>query len=111
MSFLRRDSLVVCYLSSDPYTRLYELDVIKELRDKGLGQILCVAAPEWMPDAEPVIEALAPELPDMLRTPFEVVFAQLLAFYLSEACGLNPDFPSPDGVIHRIVQGVRLYER
>jgi tagatose-6-phosphate ketose/aldose isomerase len=52
---------------------------------------------------------VAPELPDHLRTPFEIVFPQLLAYHLSLAMGLNPDNPSPDGIINRVVNGVTLY--
>ena len=37
MSFLREDTLVLCLLSSDPARRLYELDLIQELRSKRLG--------------------------------------------------------------------------
>jgi tagatose-6-phosphate ketose/aldose isomerase len=57
------------------------------------------------------IPASAPQLPDQLRTPFEVVFAQLLAYHLSLGAGLNPDNPSPDGVITRVVGGVRIHAR
>ena len=35
MSFLRADTLVLCLLSSDPVRRLYELDLIQELRTRG----------------------------------------------------------------------------
>jgi len=49
-------------------------------------------------------------MPDSLRTPFEIVFPQLLAYHLSLRADLNPDDPSPNGVINRVVQGVRIYE-
>ncbi len=110
MSYLREGTITVCYLSSDPHVRRYELDLIEELRNKGLGRIVCVGAPDWVPFSVQSVPALAPDLPDTLRTPFEVVFAQLLAFFFSQTSGLDPDAPSPSGVIHRVVQGVRLYE-
>lgn len=110
MSFLTPDSLVLSFLSSDPAVRLYELDLLAELRAKRLGYLVAL-----VPDAEnadsldQAIPASAPGLPDMLRTPFEVVFAQLLAYHLSLGAGLNPDSPSPDGVITRVVGGVRIH--
>ncbi len=110
MSFLAPDSLVVCFLSSDPVTRLYEFDLLAELRTKDLGYIVGLV-PDGV-DAihfDRVIPASAPELPDALRTPFEVVFAQLLAYHLSLGAGLNPDNPSPDGVITRVVKDVRIH--
>jgi len=33
----------------------------------------------------------------------------LLGYHLSLRIGLNPDNPSPEGVINRVVQGVRIY--
>jgi tagatose-6-phosphate ketose/aldose isomerase len=109
MAYVRRNTLVVCFLSSDAKVRRYELDLVEELRRKGLGRIVCVGAAEWG-EGDEWSAAVAPELPDGLRTPFEAVFAQLLAFHLSLRVGLDPDHPSPDGVIHRVVEGVRLYE-
>ncbi len=39
-----------------------------------------------------------------------VLFAQTLSFYKSLDLGLKPDSPSASGMIHRVVQGVKLYE-
>ena len=56
-----------------------------------------------------VIPAVLPEAPDDLRTPFEILIPQLLGYHLSRGLGLNPDNPSPDGVITRVVQGVTIH--
>ncbi|MGH9621124.1 MAG: hypothetical protein ACRD45_15645 [Bryobacteraceae bacterium] len=97
MSFLRADSLVLCFLSSHPNRRRYEQDLMSELHNKSLGRI--VTAPTQ-----------AGDLPDCLRVPFEIPFAQLLAYRLSLANGLNPDNPSPEGVITRVVPHFRMHE-
>ena len=112
MSFLQEDTLVVCLLSSDPYCRRYEMDLVNELRAKGLGRLVAIgaSAPEEGAFAWKV-PAAAPNLPDYLRTAFEIVFIQLLAYHLSLRAGLNPDSPSPEGIIQRVVNGVRIYER
>jgi tagatose-6-phosphate ketose/aldose isomerase len=52
---------------------------------------------------------MAPDLPDDLRAPFEITFPQLLAYHLSLASQLDPDNPSPDGVITRVVQRFQLH--
>jgi tagatose-6-phosphate ketose/aldose isomerase len=110
MSFLRSDTLVLCLLSSDPVRRLYELDLIDELRSKRLGKIVAIADAEDAPGAvDAVIPAVVPQAPDDLRTPFEVVIPQFIGYHLSLRTGLNPDNPSPDGVINRVVQGVRIH--
>lgn len=111
LSFLREDVLVVCVLSSDPRRRRYEMDLIAELKQKKLGRRIAlgsVAGQEAL--FEHVVETEASHLPDYLRTPAEVVFAQLLGYHLSLRLGLDPDNPSPSGVINRVVQGVRIYE-
>jgi tagatose-6-phosphate ketose/aldose isomerase len=112
MSYLRSDSLVLCWLSTDPAKRLYEHDLIDELRNKNLGRLVLVAPPDVPPsDVGTSIPAIAPELPDALRIPFEISFGQLFAYRLSLHCGLDPDNPSPNAVITRVVQGFRLHEQ
>jgi tagatose-6-phosphate ketose/aldose isomerase len=110
MTFLRGDGLVLCLLSSDRHQRRYEEDLLFELRAKGLGRIVAVTtAPLDRTLADETVPANAPDLPDALRAPFEIVFAQLLAYHLSLKLGLNPDVSSPRGVINRVVQGVRIH--
>lgn len=111
MAFLRPDTLVLCFFSSDPQVVRYEADLVGELRSKRLGRIVGIAPPSApVHFCNDVIAANAPDLPDSLRTPFEIVFAQLLAFHLSVKAGLDPDSPSPGGIINRTVQGVTVYE-
>lgn len=95
MSFLREDTPVLCFLSNNTDLARYENDLLNELRAKKIGRIIPVRT--------------ACELPDELRTPAAIVFAQLLAFHWSLSLGLDPDKPSPGGVINRVVQGVRIY--
>jgi tagatose-6-phosphate ketose/aldose isomerase len=110
MSFLREDTLVLCLLSSDPVRRLYEIDLIQELRTKRLGYSVGIAATvDHGSLFDNVIPAVLPDAPDDMRTPFEVLIPQLLGYHLSRGIGLNPDNPSPDGVITRVVQGVTIH--
>ena len=110
MSFLRRDTLVLAWLSSDPLRRRYEEDLLAELRSKRLGFVVCIGTPLAGSDlADLSLPAAAPDLPDTLRTPFEIAIAQLTAYHLSLRADLDPDSPSPDGVITRVVQGVRMH--
>jgi tagatose-6-phosphate ketose/aldose isomerase len=110
MSFLRSDSMVLCVLSSDMHRRRYEEDLIHELRQKKLGHLVVVGGPDSDQGlAHEFVPAMAPELPDNLRAPFEIVFPQLLAYHLSLASHLDPDDPSPDGVITRVVRQFRLH--
>lgn len=112
MSFLRQDALVLCWMSTDPLRRRYELDLLEELGAKKLGKLLVIdSAGNNTRQRNAFAPAVAPGLADELRVPFEILFGQLLAYHLSLRSGLNPDSPSPHGVITRVVQGVRVHER
>jgi tagatose-6-phosphate ketose/aldose isomerase len=110
MSFVKPDTLVLCLLSSDPERRSYEVDLINELRTKKIGYLMGIAD---LVDSkglfDDVIPAIAPRLSDSLRTPYEILGPQLLGYHLSLHIGLNPDNPSPSGVISRVVRGVRIH--
>jgi tagatose-6-phosphate ketose/aldose isomerase len=111
MSFLRPEALVLCFLSSSGARRLYEEDLVQELCQKQLGRIVGIT-PERMPASafDEQIQAMAGMLPDQLRVPFEIPFAQLLAYHLSLRAGLDPDNPSPTGAITRVVQKFVIHE-
>lgn len=110
MSFVTPDTVVLCLLSSDPLRRSYELDLIDELRSKKIGYLVGIAeADESDHLFEEKIPAIAPREDDALRTPYEIVGPQLLGYHLSLRIGLNPDNPSPDGIINRVVTGVRIH--
>jgi tagatose-6-phosphate ketose/aldose isomerase len=110
MSFVKADTLVLCLLSSDPLRSRYEIDLVHELRTKKIGHLVGIIGPDG-PEAlfDEVIPAVAPQADDCLRTPYEIMGPQLLGYHLSLRIGLNPDNPSPEGVINRVVQGVKIY--
>lgn len=110
MSFVTPETLVLCLLSSDPMRRRYEADLVHELRAKKIGYLVGIAEPKPSEGLfDQLIPAVAPHIDDALRTPFEILGPQLLGYHLSLRIGLNPDNPSPDGVINRVVSGVRIY--
>ena len=110
MSFVKSDTFVLCLLSSDPTRRLYEIDLLRELRAKKIGYLVGIAdSADAQGLFDEVIPAVAPHADDALRTPYEILGPQLLGYHLSLRIGLNPDSPSPDGVINRVVQGVIIH--
>jgi tagatose-6-phosphate ketose/aldose isomerase len=110
MSFVTADTLVLCLLSNDPVRRNYEADLIRELRAKKIGYLVGIAEPAESEGLfDQVIPAVAPRTDDALRTPYEILGPQLLGYHLSLRIGLNPDNPSPEGVINRVVSGVNIY--
>jgi tagatose-6-phosphate ketose/aldose isomerase len=103
-----RNTLVVVYLSNDPLTRRYDLDIVEELRADGrAGGVLTIGVAPPAGDAI-AIEAPANALDADLIFPF-IVPAQLFALHVSLALGLTPDRPNASGTVNRVVQGVRIH--
>ena len=114
MSFIRENTQVICLMSNDQRNRPYEEDLIRELRAKKLGYLVGVHHDDGRDNGnrlpfDAVIPPLLPQAPDEIRTPFEILGVQLLGYHLSLRVGLNPDNPSPSGVINRVAQGIRIY--
>ncbi len=110
MAFVKADTLVLCLLSSDPVRRCYEIDLIHELRAKKIGYLVGIVDQAGSDGSfDEVIPAVAPQADDSLRTPYEIMGPQLLGYHLGLHIGLNPDNPSPEGVINRVVQGVKIH--
>lgn len=114
MSAVDDDTLVVAFLSTQPLARAYELDLLRELGRKGLGGARVLVGGDLPPDlvrADDVV--VGPEGSDSLAEDgaavIGVLVGQLLAFFRCRHLGLNPDAPSPDGVIHRVVEEFAIH--
>jgi tagatose-6-phosphate ketose/aldose isomerase len=114
LSALDGKALLVALVSSDPRVRRYELDLLCEVRHKGLAEETVVIAQHPEPGLRDTasfvldIDVPGPVADDHLA-PVMVLFGQLLGMYSSLAHGLRPDAPSPDGVINRVVSGVEMH--
>jgi tagatose-6-phosphate ketose/aldose isomerase len=101
-------TLVVVFVSNDPLTRLYDLDIIVELRADGrCGRVLPVMARDGVDDALLVRDGTLMADADLLF-PY-VVPAQLFGLHCSLRLGRTPDQPNASGTVNRVVQGVRIH--
>jgi tagatose-6-phosphate ketose/aldose isomerase len=110
------NTLVVAFLSADGYTRMYELDLLREIREKKIGKALLTVSHtvpeeikklsdytiEYGPQADIVSDDLVPLV--------YIIVGQLLGLFASLQRGLQPDKPSESGIINRVVEGVRVYD-
>jgi tagatose-6-phosphate ketose/aldose isomerase len=114
MTYVHGDTIVMCFISSDPLLRAYEVDLLRELNDKKLG-LLKVMIGEQIPDElvrenDLVLECKGlGEVGDDNFPIIDVIACQLLAFFRCLEEGLRPDSPSEDGVISRVVQTFKLH--
>jgi tagatose-6-phosphate ketose/aldose isomerase len=97
-SVLDERTLVVAYVSADPYTRQYDVDMITQLR----------ASME--PSSVIAIEGhQTSDLDDAARAAVLVIPAQIFALHCSLGLGLTPDNPFPSGFVTRVVHGVTIH--
>ena len=105
-------TLVVVYLSNDAHTRLYDLDLLAELRTmQGDRNVLAITAAIGDTPIDDTIWEL-PGLGHLNDAAFAlpaVLFAQLFALHASLRGGHTPDNPFPAGEVNRVVQGVMLH--
>ncbi|GAB1085897.1 MAG: SIS domain-containing protein [Shewanella algae] len=105
---INHQALVIQLLSSDDYTRQYDVDLLREIRrdNQALRHVALTEAPL---DEEDVFELGRLNLGDRwLCFPY-ILFCQMLAFEKSLQLGLGPDNPCPTGEVNRVVQGVTIY--
>jgi tagatose-6-phosphate ketose/aldose isomerase len=113
MSSVHGDTLVVCFLSSDPMVRAYEADVLKEMDQKQLGLARIIAGHDITRNfgcaQDLVVPYRCPDLADEDLPVLDVIVGQLLALFRCLQEGLQPDSPSEAGVIRRVVQSFTLH--
>ncbi|MGL4561739.1 MAG: SIS domain-containing protein [Brevinema sp.] len=108
--FVTPNTIVVAVLSNDPYIRQYEIDMLKELKQKsqGLAYIIVGHNPDEvaMPN---MITCSTEKLDDFFQLFPAIAICQMIGFFKSLHLGLSPDAPSASGTINRVVQGVNIY--
>lgn len=118
-SILNERTLTIVYVSEDPYTQRYDLDLLSELQQsmQPSSLIAVTASPDVVTGSGSValdehnvwgLEDLKGVEDPALAIPF-VLVAQLLGLYSSLALGLAPDNPFPDKKVNRVVEGVTIY--
>ena len=108
-TFIDDRTLVVMFVSSDPYARQYEIDLLDELRaDLSAARVVAISAKSLDRPDTFRIDGLD-HLPDVdLLFPY-IVLPQVLALKMSMAHDLIPDRPSRSGTVNRVVQGVTIH--
>jgi tagatose-6-phosphate ketose/aldose isomerase len=110
-SVLDGDTLVVVYVSTDPHTRRYDLDIIAEIRGQLGPDSVTVISAEPIPSeyGHTIVLPGLTGLDDSSVAVAYLVFAQYLALFTSLEYGKTPDNPFPAGEVSRVVRGVTIY--
>ena len=110
-SFVDDETLVFVFVSNDPYTRQYDLDILHEIDGDGIARRTVAVQQEGSAEfggasftfsgREPLPEAY-------LALPF-VMVGQVVSLLNSVRVGNTPDTPSPSGTVNRVVKGVTIH--
>lgn len=112
-SFVNEKTLVFVFLSNNPYTRQYDLDMLNELERDNIANYICaieVDGKSRFVGNTFLFGRDAQSVPDVyLALPF-VMVGQTVSLLASVKVGNTPDTPSPTGTVNRVVKGVTLYK-
>lgn len=109
-SVLTDRTLAVVYVSGDPYTRGYDLDLVRELRrETAPSRVLAVSAEDAGPDTGVWRIPGLDGLDDAYLALGFALFAQTVALHSSVRLGHRPDNPFPAQEVNRVVQGVTIH--
>ncbi|WLI75687.1 SIS domain-containing protein [Kosakonia sp. H02] len=111
-SLIDNETLVVVFISSHPYTRLYDLDLLAELRRENQAlRIVSVSASQEHAITVGTHITLPParDFLDVEQAFCFLMYAQVFALAQSIKAGIAPDTPSQSGTVNRVVQGVVIH--
>lgn len=116
-SIVNDKTAIVCMMSNNEYTRIYELDLLKEFKNEGGKKKIIVL--DTINDEKVKANAdfyftFADEklgqIEDVFADLAYLVCGQLVSLVKSASLGINPDNPCPTGEVNRVVKGVIIHE-
>ena len=111
-SLVDDETLVVVFVSSHPYTRQYDLDLLAELRrDNQAMRVIAIAAEssDIVAAGPHIILPPSRHFIDVEQAFCFLMYAQTFALMQSLHMGNTPDTPSASGTVNRVVQGVIIH--
>lgn len=108
-SFVDENTLVISFVSSNPYTRLYDLDILDEIaNDKIAKKIIGISNSKLERDYELIFEEDG--LDDVYLCLAYIIIGQIIALITSLRVGNTPDNPSRTHTVNRVVKGVTIHD-
>lgn len=111
-SYLNEKTVVFSFLNNDQYTRQYDIDILKEIKDDdivkkviGIGQS---AENNFVVDHFFFKES-GENIPEGYLALPDIMFGQTFALQCSLKVGNKPDTPSKTGTVNRVVKGVTIH--
>lgn len=111
-SFVNEQTLLFGFMSNDPYTRQYDIEILEEVSgDQIAAGVIGIGQPGSSNFAGETfaLQTGTALLPDGYLVLVDVLFAQTVSLLSSIKVGNTPDTPSPTGTVNRVVKGVTIH--
>lgn len=113
-SIINDETLVIFMNSTNKYTNLYDMGLIREINSDSGNHKLAVISYEKNDDlnnlCDKYIEIDGQEIPEIYTVFNYMLFGQMFGLFNSIKLGISPDNPRPDGTVNRVVKGVVIHK-
>ncbi len=113
-SIINDETLVVIMSSSNDYTKLYDIDLAKEIYgDIGEHKLAVISYKEdyiLKENCDKYININGQDVPEIFTLFNYMLFGQIFGLLSSINLGISPDNPRPDGTVNRVVKGVIIHK-
>jgi len=111
---LNDQCMTIHFISNDPFTAKYDLDLLKELNQEKAGNRVIAIHSEAAEGVQadlciPYFVQGFGIASDVCASLQGLLFMQMLSMHTSLGFGITTDNPSPSGQVNRVVQGVTVY--
>lgn len=112
-SIINDNTLVIFMNSTNEYTNLYDMDLIKEIHgDVGKHKLAVISYKdneELNNLCDKYLSINGAEVPEIYTVFNYMLFGQMFGLFSSLNLGISPDNPRPDGTVNRVVKGVIIH--
>ncbi|MGG7076413.1 SIS domain-containing protein [Clostridium sardiniense] len=112
-SIINDNTLVIFMNSTNEYTSLYDMDLIREIHgDVGKHKLAVISYKkndELNSLCDKYLEIDGQEVPEVYTVFNYMLFGQIFGLFSSLHLGISPDNPRPDGTVNRVVKGVIIH--
>lgn len=112
-SIINDNTLVIFMNSTNEYTSLYDMDLIREIHgDLGNHKLAVISYKkndELNSLCDKYLEIDGQEVPEVYTVFNYMLFGQMVGLFSSLHLGISPDNPRPDGTVNRVVKGVIIH--
>ena len=116
-SIVNDKTVIVCMMSNNMYTRIYELDLFKEFKNEGGKKKIVVLDTIYDEEVKnncnyyfSFADERLIEIEEVFAGLGYLVYGQLISLVKSAKLEINPDNPCPTGEVNRVVKGVTIHE-